>query len=77
MHTPQICVGTALVQQDVMLALLNDPPLLENNDPISVPHGAEAMGNHKCGAIGRDLHQGALDRCFCFVVDGSGGLVED
>ena len=39
-------------------------------------HRAEAMGNHQCGAIRCDVHQGPLNRRFGVVVNGGCGLIE-
>jgi len=57
-------------------SLLHDAAVFKDNDLIGVPHCAEAVSNHKCGAVRGDLQQRALDRSFGFVVNGGSRFIE-
>ena len=64
------------MQELIMGSVLNNASLIHDDDSIGMTHRAEAMCNHQCGAIGSDVHQGPLNRCFGVVVNGSCGLIE-
>ena len=59
-----------------MGAVFDDPSVIHDNNAISMANRAEAMGNHQCGAVLCDVHQGALNGRLGVVVDGGCGFIE-
>ena len=50
----QFGVVAALLHERVVVALLDDAPLLQHNNAVSGAHGGEAVGDEDCRAVGHD-----------------------
>ena len=61
----------------LMRTVSNDGAMVEEEDAFSVAEGAEAVGNNKGGASGRDLSEFALDVTLALGIKGSGCLIKD
>ena len=61
----------------LMGTVSNDGAMVEKEDAFSVAEGAEAVGNNKGGAPGRDLSEFALDVTLALGIKGSGCLIKD
>src|SRR5438093_10250553 len=70
-------VAAAEGEQLVVASLLDDAPALDDDDPVGVADGGEAVGDHDRGAAGEQRRQRLLDPRLGAQVDGGGGLVED
>ncbi len=46
-YTVQIIIGTLFSQQFVVVALLNDAPILDHHDVIGIDYRGKAVGNHE------------------------------
>ncbi len=60
-----------------MLALFNDAALLDDHDLVRVLDCAQAMGDHKRGAIFQQAFERLLHQVLAFIVERTGRLVED
>src|SRR5688500_9575769 len=70
-------VEAAAREQIFVPAFFDDPPALEDQDPIGGADRAQAMGDHERGPSSQELRQGALQAAFGVAVDAGGGLVQD
>ncbi len=60
-----------------MVALLDDPAVAQDDDPVGVAHGREAVGDHDTGAPGHHYVEAGLDLLLGEGINAGGGLVED
>src|SRR5579883_2599372 len=60
-----------------MAAVLDDPPVIEHEDPIEVAHRRQAVGDHQgCAALHQAIH-GVPDQRLRLAVEARGRLVQD
>lgn len=60
-----------------MVALLEDLPVLQDDDVIGVLDGGETVRDHEHRADALNLLQGVLDDKFGLGIDIGGGLIKD
>ena len=60
-----------------MGALLDQPALVNDQDPMRHPHRPQPMGDDEDRPAGADLREVLLDHVLGFVVEGARGFVED
>lgn len=66
-----------LFQQRLVRAAFHNAVPVHDDDPLRVPHGAQAVGNDEHGAPLADMGHVAPDDGFAFVVERAAGFVED
>src|SRR5262249_28644669 len=54
--------GSAALEQGVVRSILDDSAVIEDDDPISMVKGGQAMGDGEGGSIPSQGVRGALDR---------------
>ncbi len=60
-----------------MVAVFDQLTTLEDENPVSVANGGEAMSDDDGRPSNSNLFQGSLDEGFGLVIDGGGGFVQD
>ena len=73
----QLGIEAALREEFVMASGLDDPALLQDDDPVRVPDGRQAMGDDEAGAPRQQHAERALDFQLREAVDVRRRLVED
>src|SRR5215210_9018399 len=73
---PKARIKAAPREQLDMGALLDDFPMVEDDDVVGVDHGGEAMGDYKGGAFARDPLQRVLDLPLGVAIERRSCLVE-
>ncbi len=73
----QGAVGRAAPHELFVGALLDDPSVIEDDDPVGQMQGRATVGDEQRGAIGHDPAEGVVDGLLDLGVDGAGGVVED
>src|SRR5262249_6349833 len=77
LHPMQHCVAAAGLDQRVMGAVLDQPPVIERDDAIRRAYGREPVRDDQYGASLRDLFHVVLDDALALVVERAGRFVED
>jgi hypothetical protein len=72
-----VVVEAAPVEQLLMIALLDDLAVVDDQHPVGVADGAQAVGDDKAGAAFHQAQQRLLDAGLGAGVDAAGGLVQD
>src|SRR5436190_14268108 len=72
-----LLVATALRHQLVVCAGFHNPPVIKDENLVSVHDRAEAMGNHKARPAHHQSIQALMDEPFAFAVEIAGGLVQN
>jgi hypothetical protein len=67
-------IEAALFEQRFVVALLNHSAIINDQDLIGVPDGAEAMGDDEAGATGHQTQKGRLNALLGAGVHAAGGL---
>ncbi len=73
----QVVVETFFIQQFLVGALLDDLAVIDHQDVVGIPDGAQAVGDDEAGASGHQAQQGLLDAGLGARVHAAGGFVED
>ena len=60
-----------------MITALNDLSVLQNHDGVGVPHGGEAVGDHKGRPFSHQTVHALLDVLFRSRIDGARRFIED
>src|SRR5262245_56966403 len=76
LELPERAVETISLQQLGVRALVDQLPVLEDQDAIRPLDGREAMRDHQAGAPGEELVDGVLQQMLRLRVDARRGLVE-
>src|SRR5882724_4350157 len=70
-------VTSRLIYQLVVGSIFDEPPGLDGDDAVGMPHGRQAMGDDQHRPPGGDFPHIALDDVLALVVEGAGGFIED
>ena len=73
----QLSIRAALLQQLLMGACLNDPPLVHHEDAVRAGDGGQPVGDDEAGAAPHQLEHCILNVALGLGVDVGGRLVED
>ena len=72
-----VMVEAFLFQQIFVRAALDNLPLIDHQDGIRLPDGAQTMGDHKTGASLHQAQHGFLDVFLGAGIYAAGGLIQD
>ena len=77
LHAVQRRVAAALADQFFVRPVFHQPATIDGDDAIAAPHGRQTMGDDEDRAPLRDALHVVLNDALTFVVQRTGGLVED
>ena len=64
-------------QQLLVIALLDDAPLIQHEDAVALAHRAQTVGDNEYAAALANARHIVLKQAFGFVVQSAGGFIED
>ena len=73
----QICIESALCQQFLMITLLDDVPILHDQNDISLTDGGQSVGNDEGGASFHHAVKGLLNLDLGTGIDGRSRLIQN
>ena len=73
----QVIVKSVLIQQLLVGSLLDDFAIIDHDNPIGIPDGAQPVGDHKTCAALHKVKQGFLDAYLGAGIHTAGGFIQD
>lgn len=78
LESPHLLVVAVVdLDQEIVLAFFDDPPVLHDDDPVHLLDGGKPMGDGDDGAAAHEFRERVLDIRFGLRVETRGGFVED
>ena len=77
LQSEQRLVDPLALDQFAVWPLLDQPTVVQDEDPIGISDGRQTMGDQDRGSSGEDSGERTLDLALGFRIDGRGGLVAD
>ena len=77
LHPVKRCIAAALLDQFIVRPILHQPATINRNDSMASSHGRKAVRDDEYSAPLSDALHVILDDALAFIVQRTGGFVED